>query len=103
MLSLELFPGKSAGPFVLGMPISEAIAFIQTKNKIVSHAELKYNEAVCTNILNNSKEPFGTDIILDLNEDGVMLRFEPHTQILKSVIIYDVRKVILLYNKSVFK
>jgi len=92
MLSLELIPGKSAGFFVLGMSVSEAIAFIQQKNKVISHAELKYNEL----------DPIATDILLDLNEDGVMLRFEPKTQKLKSIIIYDVTRVILLYNKSVF-
>ena len=46
MLTMEIVPGKSVGAFVLGMPISEAIAFIQQKNKVISHAELKYNESV---------------------------------------------------------
>jgi len=42
------------------------------------------------------------DIILDLNEDGVMLRFEPLTQKLRTVEIYDVPKVLLSYAGSVF-
>jgi hypothetical protein len=46
MLTMEIIPGKSVGSFVLGMGISEAIGFIQQKNKVISHADLKYNEMV---------------------------------------------------------
>eukprot|EP01117_Protostelium_nocturnum_P018942 TRINITY_DN8044_c0_g1_i1.p1 TRINITY_DN8044_c0_g1~~TRINITY_DN8044_c0_g1_i1.p1 ORF type:complete len:378 (-),score=75.71 TRINITY_DN8044_c0_g1_i1:52-1185(-) len=92
MLVLELTPGRSIGAFYLGMPISEAISFIQQKNKIISHAELKYAE----------NEPLGTDIVVDLNEDGIILRFEPKTQKLRTVEVYEVPKVTLSYSGTVF-
>jgi len=72
--------------------LAEALSFIQQKNKVISHADLKYNES----------EPLSMDIILDLNEDGVMLRFEPITQKLRTVEIYDVPKVVLSYSSSIF-
>ncbi len=49
MLNMEVIPGKSIGAFALGMSISDAITFVQQKNKIISHAELKYNEQVFNN------------------------------------------------------
>src|SRR5690348_15930368 len=103
MLNMEIIPGKSVGNFVLGVPISEAIAFIQQKNKVISHADLKYNESVKVLPLREFQEPLSMDIILDLNEDGVMLRFEPVTQKLRTVEIYDVPKVVLSYSNTIFR
>eukprot|EP01116_Phalansterium_solitarium_P022448 TRINITY_DN741_c0_g1_i1.p1 TRINITY_DN741_c0_g1~~TRINITY_DN741_c0_g1_i1.p1 ORF type:complete len:400 (+),score=174.33 TRINITY_DN741_c0_g1_i1:154-1353(+) len=92
VLALDVVPGKKVGPFTLGMPIGEAIGWIQQKNKLISHAELKYNEA----------EPLATDIIVELNEDGLMLRFEPFTQKLKAIEVYDVPKLVLSYAGTEF-
>jgi hypothetical protein len=103
---MEVVPGKSVGSFILGMPLSEAIAFIQQKNKVISHVELKYNEMVRNyriNVLNTSKDPLSMDIILDLIEDGVLLRFEPKTQKLRTIEIYDVPKVTLSYAATIFR
>jgi len=92
MLLLEVIPGKSFGAFQLGMPISSAVAFIQSRNKNISHVELKFNEA----------SPLSMDIFLDLIEDGIMLRFEPSTQKLKTIEIYEIPKVTLSYANSIF-
>lgn len=43
------------------------------------------------------------DIILDLTEDGFLLRFEPSSQRLKMIEIYDVPKVTLSYCGSIFR
>ncbi|PRP82003.1 hypothetical protein PROFUN_10497 [Planoprotostelium fungivorum] len=92
MLMLELTPGRSLGSFYLGMPISEAISYIQQKNKTISHAELKYSDT----------KPLSVDIVVDLNEDGIMLRFEPSTQKLCTLEVYQVPRVILSYSGIVF-
>lgn len=42
------------------------------------------------------------DIILDLNEDGIMLRFESSTQKLKIIEIYNILKVNLSYSSIIF-
>jgi len=89
---MEVLPGKSIGAFALGMSLPEATQFIQQKNKTFSHVELKYNEV----------EPLSTDIVLDLNEDGFMLRFEPRTQKLRTIEIYDVLRVTLTYAGEIF-
>jgi len=43
------------------------------------------------------------DIVLDLVEDGFLLRFEPISQRLKMIEIYDVPKLTLSYCGSVFR
>jgi len=93
MLTMEIIPSKCFGPFTLGMPIGEALIWIQQKNKLISHVELKYYD----------QEPLSMDIILDLHEDGVMLRFEPKTQQLKCIEVYDVPRVRLSYSGTVFR
>jgi hypothetical protein len=92
MLQLQLVPGKGLGDFTLGMPIAESINVIQQNIDAISHVELKFNES----------DPLNMDIILDLTEDGFLLRFEPASQRLKMIEIYDVPKVTLTYCGSVF-
>jgi len=89
---LELVPGKGLGEFLLGMPISDAISVIQQNIDFISMVELKFSE----------QEPLAMDIVLDLVEDGFLLRFEPTSQRLKMIEIYDVPKVTLSYCGSVF-
>eukprot|EP01112_Ceratiomyxa_fruticulosa_P014404 TRINITY_DN4120_c0_g1_i4.p1 TRINITY_DN4120_c0_g1~~TRINITY_DN4120_c0_g1_i4.p1 ORF type:complete len:413 (+),score=74.42 TRINITY_DN4120_c0_g1_i4:749-1987(+) len=92
MLQLELIPGKALGDFVLGMPISEAIAAIQQNMDVISLVELKFNE----------NDPLSMDIVVDLTEDGVLLRFEPISQRLRMIEVYEVPKIKLSYSGSVF-
>lgn len=114
MLTMDVIPGKSVGAFALGMTISAAIAFIQQKSKLISRVELKYNEAVSASVFRSSCSPFcnlfraieqaplSTDLILDLVEDGLMLRFEPSSQRLRIIEIYDLHKLALTYAGQVF-
>lgn len=46
MLQLEIVPGKGTTDFLLGMPISQAIAIIQKEKKTIPHVDLYYNEKV---------------------------------------------------------
>lgn len=43
------------------------------------------------------------DLIIDLSEDGVLLRFDSATQRLKLIEIYDVSKIQLTYLSTMFK
>jgi hypothetical protein len=92
MLQLQLLPGKGLGDFYLGMSIADAINVIQQNIDDISNVELKFNES----------DPLNMDIIFDLTEDGFLLRFEPASQRLKMIEIYDVPKVTLSYCGSVF-
>eukprot|EP01103_Thecamoeba_quadrilineata_P012684 TRINITY_DN3325_c0_g1_i1.p1 TRINITY_DN3325_c0_g1~~TRINITY_DN3325_c0_g1_i1.p1 ORF type:complete len:376 (-),score=48.56 TRINITY_DN3325_c0_g1_i1:128-1255(-) len=78
MLSFHLVPGKSVGFFTIGMSISEAIANIELEKKHIS-ADIKYHET----------EPLGNDIYIDLTENGILLCFEPTTQRLRKIEIYE--------------
>lgn len=89
-----------------GMPISEAISVIQQNIDYISLVELKFSEQVCTikhQWYLQAQDPLAMDIILDLVEDGFLLRFEPASQRLKMIEIYDVPKVTLSYTGSVFR
>lgn len=43
-----------------------------------------------------------THILLDLHEDGFLLRFEPASQRLVAIEIYDASKLDIAYNTNVF-
>lgn len=87
MLDVEVIPGKSVGEFKIGMPISSAIAHIQKNYKTISAVELKYCE----------EDLLNTYLLIDLNEEGLLLRFEPRTQRLHSIEVYDLTRVVLRY------
>eukprot|EP01111_Echinosteliopsis_oligospora_P010833 TRINITY_DN3434_c0_g1_i1.p1 TRINITY_DN3434_c0_g1~~TRINITY_DN3434_c0_g1_i1.p1 ORF type:complete len:320 (+),score=60.69 TRINITY_DN3434_c0_g1_i1:94-1053(+) len=91
-MKLELLPGKGLGDFLLGMSVSEAVNVVKQNLDSISSVELKFNESA----------PLTMDIIMDLVEDGLLLRFDPATQRLKTIEIYDVPKVVLSYSGSIF-
>jgi len=91
-MEIDVVPGKSLGGFQLGMPIAQSIAFIQKHHKDIPHAELKYCE----------EDLLGTFIIIKLIEEGILLRFEPRTQRLHQIEVYDFSKVRLKYCNMTF-
>eukprot|EP01132_Coremiostelium_polycephalum_P005293 gene5293-6590_t len=90
-LKLELIPGKSLGDFYLGMVISEALNIIKHNSKINT-----------VEIIFNDNDPLSIDIVLKLVDDGVLLRFEPRSQRLRVIEIFDVSKLSLSYRGSMF-
>eukprot|EP01101_Sappina_pedata_P006888 TRINITY_DN3530_c0_g1_i1.p1 TRINITY_DN3530_c0_g1~~TRINITY_DN3530_c0_g1_i1.p1 ORF type:complete len:389 (+),score=112.11 TRINITY_DN3530_c0_g1_i1:49-1167(+) len=92
MLNLNVVPGKSLGFFYIGMPLPEAIGKIQSNQMHISKVQLKYE----------TEHPLDHDIVLDLNENGIMLRFEPISQRLIVIEVYNVDQVNLTYNKAPF-
>src|SRR5437879_2524604 len=92
VLNFQIVPGKSVGFFTIGMTISDAISKIQTQKAIISKAELKYS----------GDDPLSQDIVIDLIEDGILLRFQPSSQRLIVIEIYDVHKVFIFYFSLFF-
>ncbi|EIE18598.1 UPF0183-domain-containing protein [Coccomyxa subellipsoidea C-169] len=83
LLTLELFPGQGLGNFTLGMPLYEAVNLIRKKRSDFSCVEVKY----ATQAL------FDQDIVINFPEHGMHLRFEPRSQRLRLVEVYDVSRL----------
>eukprot|EP00053_Salpingoeca_punica_P014241 m.129434 g.129434 ORF g.129434 m.129434 type:complete len:580 (+) comp16405_c0_seq6:379-2118(+) len=92
MMSLAIVPGVAVGPFSLGMPLNAAI----------EHLETQYGRIKDINLLYSDEDPLGVDIVVDLTQDGVQLRFDPASQRLQLIDVYDPSKLLLTYNDGVF-
>uniref|UniRef100_A0A061R1P5 Upf0183 protein n=2 Tax=Tetraselmis sp. GSL018 TaxID=582737 RepID=A0A061R1P5_9CHLO len=85
LLTLNLQPGLALGPFFLGMPIGKAVANIQDSKTEHHIVEVKYT---------HSAESVGCrDIVLNFPEAGMHLRFEPHSQRLRLIEVYDLSRM----------
>ena len=80
---MEIIPGRSVGPFFIGSPIRSVLAHL------VSGQRLKYD----TDFLFDEKAPYNFDIVLDLKNIGIQLRFDPITQRLWTIDVYDIGKI----------
>jgi len=85
-MALEVIPGKSVGEFILGSPIRDAIRFIKQRSKDIPEARL-----MC-----HKDELLALDIVIDINT--MLLRFDPVTQRLKMIEIYDIATQSLAYD-----
>ncbi|MCP9260140.1 hypothetical protein DINM_003323 [Dirofilaria immitis] len=96
MLQVEVMPGcgirNSYIELLLRMPINQAIVAIQNASRYIQNVELTYS----------SKEPLSRDIMIRLAKDGVRLYFEPSTQLLRLIEVYDLSNIILQYGGVVF-
>jgi hypothetical protein len=89
---MEIIPGRSVGPFSLGSTIGSILT------QVVSGQRLKYD----TDFLFDDKAPYSFDIVLDLKSIGVQLRFDPITQRLWTIDVYDIGKINLAYGGEIF-
>ena len=91
MLDLEVVPERSLGneqwELVLGMPISQAIGIMRRQCRTVKNIHLCYSDY----------DPLAMDIIMNLTDDGIRLVFDPFTQRLKIIEVYDLSRVKLKY------
>ncbi|VDP15998.1 unnamed protein product [Onchocerca flexuosa] len=96
MLQVEVMPGCGVRndyiELLLGMPINQAIAAIQNASRHIQNVELTYS----------SKEPLSRDVMIRLAKDGIRLYFEPNTQLLRLIEVYDLSNIILQYGGVVF-
>eukprot|EP01137_Pigoraptor_chileana_P016156 Opistho-2@72748 len=86
-LDMEVMPGKGVGPFVLGMPVGAAIGFLRKHFRTINNVELKYSDA----------NPTALALVINLADEGIQLRFDPASQRLKMVEVYDLGKTKLSY------
>ena len=69
-----------------------AISAVQSDHKSITAVELKYS----------AESLLDSDIIIDLLDQGLMLRFEPRSQRLRMVEAYDLAKIHLKYSNASF-
>ncbi|KNC99074.1 uncharacterized protein SPPG_06021 [Spizellomyces punctatus DAOM BR117] len=87
-LECTVVPGRSVGPFILGAPIGEVVERLRGMEGVVPRVECKYGDL----------NPLDIDIVLNLPANGVCMRFDPKSQCLKSIELYDFSKLSLFYN-----
>ncbi|XP_071957563.1 phagosome assembly factor 1-like [Antedon mediterranea] len=91
MLDLEVGPGRSLGSeqweFTLGMPLMQAITILRRQCRIVKEV----------NVLYCDQDPLSLDLVLNLPQDGIKLRFDSRVQRLKIIEVCDLSKVKLKY------
>lgn len=96
MLDLDVVPAVSIGcsqwEFVLGMHFSQAIAIIQAQVGVIKKADVLYCE----------EAPLACNIIVNLHQDGIRLIFDPTSQLLKIIEIFNMKLIKLRYNGKYF-
>ena len=84
-LAFDVVPGKSLGPFVLGMPVGQAIAYLREHERVIATVELTLQDAErqCTLALVDEKIAlvFGPDqtlqrVKVEMGERFVSLSYE---------------------------
>nr|CAB3468998.1 unnamed protein product [Digitaria exilis] len=89
-ITLDLRPGLGVGSFTLGMPISDAFAQIELHPNIYDVVHVKYFD----------EEPLKLDFVISFPDHGFHLRFDPWSQRLRLIEIYDVKRLQLRYATS---
>ncbi|KAJ4714261.1 UPF0183 protein [Melia azedarach] len=87
---LDLRPGIGIGPFSLGMPICEAFAQIEQQPNIYDVVHVKYFD----------EEPLKLDVVISFPDHGFHLRFDPWSQRLRLIEIFDVKRLQMRYATS---
>nr|KAJ3406169.1 hypothetical protein HK105_003598 [Polyrhizophydium stewartii] len=92
LVQLAVHPGKGLGRLALGLPLPAVIAYIKREAAVFRKYELKFGD----------QSPFDHPIVLNLLHNGIALRFDPVSQRLGSIEIYDFDKMSLSYGGSLF-
>lgn len=89
-LTLDLRPGKGLGSFNLGMPVCEALAYVEQHRDVFDVVHVKYSD----------EEPLALDLVISFPDHGFHLRFEPRSQRLRLIEVYDVQRLQMRYATS---
>lgn len=76
----------------MGDPINDVIASLEKQYTTYNRVEFLYNDA----------NPLAVDIVLSLPGEGIELRFDPASQRLKCINVFDPAKVTLTYSDTPF-
>jgi len=96
LLTLPMRPGLALGPFYIGMPITKAVAQVQESRSEPYVVEVKW----CPVHMETLQEPGWTDIVLNFPEAGMHLRFEPVSQRLRLIEVYDLTRMQVKFSQS---
>eukprot|EP00249_Psilotum_nudum_P003120 c16442_g1_i1 orf=280-1410(+) len=89
-LTLDLRPGVGLGPFNLGMPVCEAVAYVEQHPNTFDLVHVKYHD----------EDPLLHDVVISFPEHGFHLRFEPYSQRLRLIEVFNVQCVQMRYATS---
>ncbi|KAI9101793.1 hypothetical protein DFS34DRAFT_577966 [Phlyctochytrium arcticum] len=89
---MSVVPGRSIGPFSLGATIGDIIHSLREMEHVIPQVECKYGDL----------NPLDIDIVLNLPLNGMCMRFDPYSQRLKSIEVYDFNKLLLFYSNQEF-
>ncbi|WOL13142.1 UPF0183 protein [Canna indica] len=89
-ITLDLRPGLGMGPFTLGMPLHEAFAQVEHQPNIYDVVHVKYLD----------EEPLKLDIVISFPDHGFHLRFDPWSQRLRLIEVYDIKRLQMRYATS---
>ncbi|KAG6541426.1 hypothetical protein Mapa_017204 [Marchantia paleacea] len=89
-LTLDLRPGSGLGSFILGMPVCEALNQVEQHRSVFDVVQIKYND----------EEPLRYDLVISFPEHGFHLRFEPRSQRLRLIEVFDVQRLQMRYATS---
>uniref|UniRef100_A0A9J2PAQ0 Uncharacterized protein n=1 Tax=Ascaris lumbricoides TaxID=6252 RepID=A0A9J2PAQ0_ASCLU len=96
MLEFEVVPEcclrNEQVEFALGMPINQVITMLQNSSRTIHNVELAYSD----------KDPLSRDVTIRLVKDGIRLYFEPNSQLLRLIEVYDLSNISLRYCSTVF-
>ncbi|RKP09799.1 hypothetical protein THASP1DRAFT_28418 [Thamnocephalis sphaerospora] len=87
VLEFAVLPGRSLGEIALGEAMNSVLKYVQEKNAVAG-VEFKYND----------EEPLSTDMVIRLPKNGLVFRFEPASQRLKSIEIFQFNHIRLSYQ-----
>ncbi|GBG33604.1 UPF0183 protein CG7083 [Hondaea fermentalgiana] len=90
---MEIVPGERVGHFVLGMGVNDALA-------VLRHQFVPQRPRV--RVIYALKQPLEKDIVLLVEDLGLQLRFEPSTQRLRMIDIFEVSRITLAYAGTIF-
>lgn len=92
MLDVEVGPGTGAGAWLLGSTIGEALALVNRQSRSIPRAMIAHQETTSP----------ASDLAIHLPDNGLLFRFEPHSQRLRCIEVTDVSRVRMTYHGQVF-
>mmetsp|Transcript_28431 Transcript_28431/g.45774 ORF Transcript_28431/g.45774 Transcript_28431/m.45774 type:complete len:417 (-) Transcript_28431:1884-3134(-) len=88
---MEVVPGERLGCFQLGMGVNDALVLLK-KYFVPKRPKV--------DVVYSSKMPLEQDIVLKVEELGLHLRFEPVSQRLRMIDVFDLTKLSISYSGS---
>ncbi|KAJ3159730.1 hypothetical protein HDU86_001380 [Geranomyces michiganensis] len=92
-LECLVLPARSVGDFTLGTPLGVVVRMLNDSESAIPKVQCMYNES----------DPLANDIVLYLSLNGICLRFDPQSQRLKLIELFDLARLNLYYKDVEFK